>query len=329
VDFAMVCPGSAPTFSISIEWENARFAELERTRRMLRALREQLLALAPRTQLPQINILYDRGCIDGEIVRRVVAEELQPESLPAATAILPNDGLRYYQQKNLGGRLGEVDLAILLDCDVVPEPGWLQAMLDAFDDPKVGVVAGETYIEYKTFYSKAFALFWFFPLRDPSTDLQATTFFHANNVAFRSEIFAAWPFPDLPTYRGQCTVLGHTLREKGVGIYVQKRARVSHPVPLSIKYFIGRALNNGRDEVLVDAIVHRRNRRQLRSVYWNYRTGLVGSFRKFRAHAPDVGLSLPASVAAYLVGAAYFTLKAIGELVTHVRPNLVSRLFPV
>jgi hypothetical protein len=317
------------TFSISIEWENARFAELERTRRMLRALREQLLALSPRPQPPHINILYDCETIDGEIVNRVVAEELQPASLPAVTSILPNKGLRYYQQKNLGGRRDEVDLAILLDCDVVPEPGWLQAMLDAFDDPKVGVVAGETYVEYKTFYSKAFALFWFFPLRDPSTELLPTTFFHANNVAFRSEIFTAQPFPDLPVYRGQCTVLGQRLLANGVGLYVQKRARAAHPVPLTTKYFIARALNNGRDDVLVDDVMQRRNRRQLRTVYWNYRSSLVGSFRKFRAHARDVGLSIPGAAAAYMVAMAYFTLKAVGELVTHVRPNLVSRLFPI
>ena len=62
-----------PTFSISIEWENMRFAELQRTRRMLRALREQLLALSPPPVPPQINLLYDRHSIDGDMVRRIVA----------------------------------------------------------------------------------------------------------------------------------------------------------------------------------------------------------------------------------------------------------------
>lgn len=51
--------------SISIEWENGRFAELARTRRMLRALREQLIALPPPREPPQINLLYDHNVIDG------------------------------------------------------------------------------------------------------------------------------------------------------------------------------------------------------------------------------------------------------------------------
>jgi hypothetical protein len=321
--------GLTPTFSISIEWENARFAELERTRRMLRALREQLLALPPPTKPPQINVLYDCGTIDGDVVQRVIAEEFQPDSLPAVTSIIPSDGLRYYQQKNFGGLQGEFDLTILLDCDVVPEPGWLQAMISAFDNPKAGVVAGETYVEYSTFYSKAFALFWFFPLRDPSTGLLPATFFHANNVAFRSEVFAAYPFPDIPIYRGQCTVLGHTLLANDIGLYVQKEARVSHPVPLTVRYFIGRALNNGRDEVLVKAMLERPNRRQLQTVYWNYRTGIVGSYRKIRAHGGEVGLSPLGAMAAYVVAVTYFTLKAVGEVITHIRPNLVARLFPI
>lgn len=202
-------------------------------------------------------------------------------------------------------------------------------MISAFDNPRAGVVAGETCVEFNSFYSKAFALFWFFPLRDPSTDLRPAKFFHANNVAFRSEIFAAYPFPDIPIYRGQCTVLGHTLLAHGIGLYVQKRARVFHPVPLTARYFIGRALNNGRDEVLVKAMLGLPNRRQWQTVYWNFRTGVVGSFRKIRAHAGDVGLSPPAAVAAYIVAVTYFTLKGVGEVITHLRPNLVSRLFPI
>jgi hypothetical protein len=318
-----------PTFSISIEWENARFAELERTRRMLRSLREQLIALPPPRKPPRINLLYDRGSIDGDVVQKVVRAELKPELLPAETHIIANDGLRYYQQKNFGASLAETEITIFLDCDVVPEPGWLQAMLDAFDDPAVGVVAGETYIEYKTFYSKAFALFWFFLLRDPSTDLRPATFFHANNVAFRAPIFAAYPFPDLPVYRGQCTMLCHRLLSDGIGIYVQKRARVSHPVPLTVRYFVARALNNGRDEVLVSNMIERANRPALRTVYWNCYVGVVGSYRKFRSQGKNIGLSGPSAVAAYTVAVTYFMLKAIGEAITHARPNLIARLFPI
>lgn len=318
-----------PTFSISIEWENVRFSELERTRRMLRVLREQLIALPPPREPPQINLLYDRGVIDGDMVRRVVGEELQPENLPAVTRIVPNEGLRYYDQKNFGASISEGELAIFLDSDVIPEPGWLAALIESFENPHVSAVAGETYIEYDNFYSKAFALFWFFPLRDTADDLRPADHFHANNSAFRSEVFAANPFPTLPTFRGQCVVLSRTLRDKGIGLYVQKRARVSHPVPVTLSYFFIRALNNGRDEVIVRNVLERRNRPLLRQVYWSYRNGLAASWKKIRSRRKDVGLSMPGAAAALLVAVVYFTVKAVGEAITTVRPNLIPRIFPV
>jgi hypothetical protein len=318
-----------PTFSISIEWENARFADLDRTRRMLRALREQLIALPPPAEPPHINVLFEPGSIDGDMVRAVVDQELRPAGLWAVTRIIPSPGLRYYQQKNAGARLSNFELTIFLDCDVIPEPGWLAALVGSFKSSEVAAVAGETHIDTRTFYSKAFALFWFFELKDPEGGLRPATFFHANNVAFRSEVFLANPFPDLPAYRGQCTVLGHRLREKGFGLYVQRSARVSHPVPLTASYFIARALNNGRDEVLVTQMVERSNRTKVRTVYWNLRSGLLGTWRKFRDHRGEVGMSLPQAVGGYAVAAAYFLLKAVGELVTLARPNLIARLFPI
>jgi hypothetical protein len=322
-------PRRTPTFSISIEWENARFAELERTRRMLRELRRQLLALPPPARPPQINFLFDRRTIDSAMVESVIAAEFQPETVPAGTRIIPNEGLRYYEQKTFGARLYDGELTLFLDSDVVPEPGWLEAMLESFETADVGVVAGATYIECESFYSKAFALFWFFGLRDPAANLERATFFHANNCAFRSEVFLAHPFPDLPIYRGQCSVLCHRLEESGISIYLQKKARVAHPVPQTAWYFLARAMNNGRDEVLVQDLVARRNRPPLRTVFWNFRAGMLKSFRKIRGHARDVQLTPVAAVAAYAVALAYFGLKAMGELITHLRPNLVARLFPV
>ena len=56
-----------PTFSVSIEWENSRFADLDRTRQMLRALRSQLIELTPPAEPPCVNLLYDPGSIDGEM----------------------------------------------------------------------------------------------------------------------------------------------------------------------------------------------------------------------------------------------------------------------
>jgi glycosyltransferase involved in cell wall biosynthesis len=317
-----------PTFSIAIEWENARFAQLERTRRMLRRLRQELIELPPPPLPPQIDFLYDRHTIDGGMVSRVVAEEFRPEETPAASRIIPTEGLRYYQQKNLGAAQTSGEIVIFLDCDVIPEPGWLAAMLAAFDDPAVAAVGGETYVELEGVRSKAFALFWFFNLRDDAADLEPASFFHANNVAFRREVFAAHRFPDLPIYRGQCTLVGDALRSAGLGLFRQKRARVSHPYPLSLGYFTSRALHNGRDGAIVEAIRTGRNRR-LRGAYKDYRGRLAYAWRRIGRHRRDVSLSPAGAVAAFGIAFAYFTLQAIGEAVTLARPDMIRRLFPI
>lgn len=317
------------TFSISVEWENARFAELQRTRLMLRALRAQLVSLGAPPAPPVINFLYDRRTIDGAMVERVLAEEFTYEGLPATTQIIPTDGLHYYEQKVLGAASASADIKIFLDCDVVPEPGWLAAILESFDNPDVGAVAGETYVEQTGFYSKAFSLFWFFPLRDASESLEPAPRFHANNVAFRSEIFAKYPFPSMDTYRGQCVALGNILHANGIGLYVQKRARVSHPCPLGVWYYMARALHNGRDWVLLSGLDGHRDSRTLKLIYWTLRSNLKRTFGRIRQHRPTVGLGPLGYWAACGLAASYFLLQAIGSLVSIYRRDAIVRRFPI
>ena len=318
-----------PTFSIAIEWENARFAELARTRRMLRELRRQLIELSPPPSAPEISFLYDRRSIDGEMVERVVAEEFRPGETPAVTRIVPTDRLTYYRQKNLGAAEAHGDIVIFLDCDVVPEPGWLAAMLEGFKDPDVAAVGGETYVELAGVCSRAFALFWFFNLRDDAEALTPASFFHANNVAFRRSVFMGRGFPALPIYRGQCTLLGEQLRAEGLGLYRQTAARVAHPIPLSLGYFIARALHNGRDTVIVEETLRRYDRRRWRTLRRGYRARLAHAFEQVKRHGKDVGLTGPGAVAALAVAVSYFTLQAIGEAVTLVNPRAIARLAPL
>jgi hypothetical protein len=293
---------------------------------MLRALRHELISLQAPVQPPQVIFLYDPHVIDETVVREVLEDEFKPEKLPAVTRIIQTVGLRYYEQKNFGALQSEAEIKIFLDCDVVPEPGWLSAILESFQNPEVEVVGGETYVECTNFYSRAFALFWFFGLRDRSEDLRRTATFYANNVAFRADVFAQHNFPDLPTYRGQCYVLSQTLHANGVGLFVQKRARVSHPSLIGLRLFVARALNAGRDEILCAAYMNRRNRLLLSSILNGYWKAVAGNFRKIRRNASLVGLGKIGAIVAYAIAFAYLSLKAIGEVLTIVRPNIVSRL---
>ncbi|MGE4064252.1 MAG: glycosyltransferase [Rhodospirillaceae bacterium] len=318
-----------PTFSIIIEWENARFAELDRTRKMLRALRAQLIELDPPSSPPEVLFLYTRENISGDMVQSVVAEEFRPAGVPAATRIIATDGLRYYEQKNFGARQCGGEIKVLLDCDVVPEPGWLKAILGSFANPDVHVAAGQTYIEHDSLYSRAVALYWFCPLRDPRSGLVPTDVFHANNVAFRAEVFDAYPFPDLPSNRDQCLQLARRLTAAGIGLYTQREARAGHPVPLGVWYFIRKAINDGRDQAVMRDAVERSNLPPFRHVWWNWRKGVAKNFGRFRTQYRDVGLGPLGAAGGFAIAVLWCSLMTVGEILHLLRPSLVPKLFPV
>ena len=129
----------------------------------------------------------------------------------------------------------------------MPEPGWLAALIEPFRDPKIEVAGGNTYIDPANLYSKAFALFWFFPLRSSGGGLTPSDRFFANNVVFRRDLFLAYRFPDLPLLRGQCWALAEALQRDGHRIYIQNEARVSHPPPNGLQHYARRALCEGHD----------------------------------------------------------------------------------
>lgn len=234
-----------PSFSAVVEWENARQAGAKRAIRMLRELFSQVGDLAGQLgKPPELIILYERGVVAPDTVeaalRQAGASEARLDVRLHAT-----EGSSYYDQKNVGAELALRDYVLFLDSDVVPEPGWLRALLGSLRNG-IEVVAGSTYVDTTSFFGRAFALFWFFPVRSPSLGLKQVGFFYANNVLFRRQLFLAHKFPDMPLYRGQCAALGARLLRRGVGLYLQTNARVSHPPP-SPRYFAHRALCEGHD----------------------------------------------------------------------------------
>lgn len=46
--------------------------------------------------------------------------------------------------RNLGARAAHADLLAFIDDDAIAEPGWLQALIREFEDPRVAAVAGRT-----------------------------------------------------------------------------------------------------------------------------------------------------------------------------------------
>jgi hypothetical protein len=157
--------GNAASLSIVIEWENARLAEAERSLRMLGELARQLDDLA-RTSSRAVDILLLFNlAVMAEAAIEALIDHVRPRAdWPAMIRLLPSGERGYYEQKNFGVQHTAGDIVLFVDSDVVPEPGWLERLLTSFD-PEVGVVCGSTYVERGSFYERAVALFWLFPLR--------------------------------------------------------------------------------------------------------------------------------------------------------------------
>jgi Glycosyl transferase family 2 len=320
-----------PSFSFIIEWDNARLSELGRTREMLKALQEQVVAHRPKpAQPPQIVILYDKTKVDPAIIHQVLAETIDGAAWDASVQIVPTDGLGYYELKNFGVPHTDREIVVFIDSDTIPESGWFDALMGAIEQPHIDVVGGNTYVRPDRFLAKAFGIFWFYGLRSKGTDLYSHEFLYANNVAFKRHVLERHPFPRLDSFRGQCRVLSHNLRSSGIAVYRHDGARMMHPTTNGLGHFIHRAICEGHDAVTI----HREFR------MGRLRTGPIGALvrlgRDLKSMAGraahdrhDLGLSVPGAVAASLVGATYIFFKFLGELMTYVSPGFVRRHWPI
>ena len=236
-----------PDCTIAIEWDNLQRSELGRAQRMATVLRQEIGACEARGGRVQLLVLYDP--------MRVA--RAQPDGVLAAAgfdapqrdgALVEAPGLRYYDLKNHAATLAEHEVLVFLDCDSVPEAGWLAELLAGFSAPTVAAVAGNTYLAPVGWYARAMAAFWFFPLRaqphDPAVD---TAHFFANNVAFRADVFRQHGFPVQRRFRGQCAALTQSLIAAGYRLRLHPQSRVEHPAPNGPAHFIARAIAAGSD----------------------------------------------------------------------------------
>jgi hypothetical protein len=323
---------SLPSVSVVIEWENARLSELGRTREMLKALATQLGEIGDRmNEPPELIVLHDGEAVDASLVRGFVEEAFgTPPSISLRTETTEGDG--YYAQKNRGAELASRELLLFLDSDVVPEPGWLSTLLGNFADPKVGVACGNTYMDAEDFASRAFALFWFFPLRSaatPDATPVESEYFFANNVVFRRELFLKYRFPQLPMMRGQCVQLAKRLREDGHRIMIDRRAQVSHPPPNGVSHFVRRALVEGHDAVVQDRLRGGGRFGYGLGTPWRFASSVARAAKRIGTHRKQVGLGAAGAAGAMGLAVGYYALCAVGEVMGRVSPETVRRRLAV
>ena len=312
-----------PSFSVIVEWENVRWAGNARAVRTLRELLAQISELADEIdRRPELIILYEKGTATRQSVERALSLACA-NNAPVDISLHATEGSNYYGQKNEGAELASREYLLFLDSDVVPEAGWLRAMLGSLRNG-VEVVAGSTYVEPDSFFGRAFGLFWFFPLRSPSRGLVETKFFYANNVIFRRELFLANKFPDLPLYRGHCSVLAVALRNKGIRLYQQTDARVAHPPPFA-SHFVHRALSEG-----YDVTTRARLKGKQRDLGTNeLRRQLEGLQTRIRQRMQRLEVGRSERTAAMMLGRTYCLLRFAGQLWAARSPEQAQRMLGI
>ena len=237
-----------PAVTIVIEWENAIDVDDEWTGKAMAALQRELESTGPRMAAkPRVTYLYDERQVDPSVICRAI-ERVAPR-LPelAELEILPTPGLTYYKLKNFGISRAKTDLAIMLDSDAAPQPGWLENILKPFSDPEIMAVGGFTVLGYEDLLSKAMALSWIFNLPEEREKTVKRAKIHANNCAVRTDFFRANPFPDLPAFKKQCGFWLRDLSARG-HLYVRTAdAMTIHAPHPGFRFLAWRAWTTGMD----------------------------------------------------------------------------------
>jgi hypothetical protein len=174
-----------------------------------------------------------------------------------------------------------------------------------------------------SWYARCVALFWIFDARADSPVLARTSRLVSNSIAFRRTVFARCPFPQRPTFRGQCSELAAILQRQGISLYMNYAAQSVHPPPNGIARFVERAIWAGHDQCSYqrfDGTAH------ISDALSAFRTdlGMVRTRIALRRHA--VGAGTGTMIGAACLGVAYYTLKLCGYLITLASPSAVRRL---
>jgi Glycosyl transferase family 2 len=305
---------SEPPVSVVVEWDNVRLAGPSRARAMLERLREELSA----DDRPDLEVLLVHDGRPGDVseAQRILA----PSGVDVRVVSAP--GCDYYELKNAGVRAARGGLVVFVDCDILPEPGWLGALLEPFSDPGVAVVAGATYLDRGSFWGRAMALASVFEPRAETAEVVPVARFSANSLAFRRETALAFPFPEVAgSSRASCVVLAHQLAEAGVGIVASRAARAAHPAPSGVRAAFVRALVHGRDTVVLadagagDRVSPRAGIRRLGEL-------LQSALRDRRR----LGLSPLAVPFAAAIAVAYLGVAAAGAVLARVAPERARAL---
>ncbi len=311
--------------SIVVEWENVVLAGDERGKGALVRLAREVRALETNRRV-EVLVVYYPGDVDPGPLESLVRESFPQGNVRLLAA---NTG-DYYELKNAGAEAAIGDIVVFSDSDTHVEEGWLHQLIKPFSDPSIAAVAGSSYIEPSTLLGKAFGAFWFFPARTVQTRLEPAKGIFANNFAARREIFCRLPFRPLPgTNRGACVRWRERMSEANLAVVHNPSARTAHPPPNGGSHFFVRALTHGRDAIFLA----RDQGRRLESSSFGTLLRLTLNFARTTINPwtrrTDLGLRVWEIIPVLLIGYLYYGTYFIGEVLTLLWPEWMSRRFKI
>lgn len=107
---------------------------------------EPLLACLAAQTYPSDRVEYllvDNNSQDNTPARLKAAAQGRSDKGPTFRYLLEADIQSSYAARNRGIRVAQSDILVFTDADCRPEPQWLKEIVQPFQDPQVGIVAGE------------------------------------------------------------------------------------------------------------------------------------------------------------------------------------------
>jgi hypothetical protein len=311
--------------TIILEWENVLLSGNERCLKMLQNLGRQI---EESLRTIEILVCYNPSQIAASQIETILSDHLAlnltRDEKKISLQLCAAEDEHYFALKNKGANLANGDIILYIDSDVIPEGNWLAEISEPFfTNPKVDVLAGNTYLSFQTLREKAFAVGWFFPLRNPNNTCHANaTHFFANNVAFRKKTILDHPFPPMPEgcTRGSCFALARQLIKANIPIWHNSAARADHPAPTNLKHTIIRAFAEGRDYLLNRGHAKSSTSSVLTVILWSLRKQ-AGVCLKIKDRRKQAGLSSLQAMLAICIMTVYYQLAAIGGILTSLFPK--------
>lgn len=139
----------------------------------------------------------------------------------------------YFEMKNRGVREATGDIVVLADADVVPDPGWLEAIVEGIEGG-ADVVAGMSLFRTATrgpdhaLMQLAASISWAALLGTSARPSSEDVNFQAHNVAFRASVARAHPFRTDIRHRVAGVFLPAELKSAGARLLFQPAQRVAH-----------------------------------------------------------------------------------------------------